>query len=127
MTTLLPPLVAAVIQAVDGLGVPVSTEVPATRPASFIRVTATGGTERNLTQIDPTFLIECWAASSVAAEALARAAWQVLRAAQSVTLGDGSAWVARSTLTLPVDYPDARTGSPRFQFLYAPTLNLLEA
>ena len=126
MTTTLPPLVKAVIEALDGLGVPVATEVPAARPASFIRVLATGGVERNLGQVDPTFLVECWAGSSVAAEALARTAWQTLRAAQGVVLGDGTAWAAQASLTLPVDYPDARTGSPRFQFLYTPTLNLRE-
>ena len=127
MTSTLPPLVQAVIQAIDGLGVPVSTEVPPARPSSFIRVTATGGPTRNIVQVDPTFLVECWAASSVAAETLARAAWTVLANTRGTSLGDGAAWVAQSVVTLPVDYPDARTGSPRFQFLYQPTLNLLEA
>ena len=50
------------------LGVHVGTRVPEKRPATHVRVTRTGGGRGNLVQENPTVLVECWAADSVAAE-----------------------------------------------------------
>lgn len=34
-------------------------------------------------------------------------------------------WVAETAATLPIDFPDAVSKSPRWQFVYHPTVNLI--
>ena len=46
---------------------PVSTRVPNPRPASHVRVQVVGGTVDNIAFESPRLLVECWAATQVAA------------------------------------------------------------
>lgn len=111
----------------DAVGVPVGTKIPTSRPASFIRLSRTGGGPTNLAQTNPTVLIECWASSDTAAFALAAASWSLLRDTMFGQQLPLDVFVmAVPYLQEPVNYPDAATGSPRYQFIYSPIVNLQE-
>lgn len=124
----LPPATAAVrAYLLEATGLPWSTSVPTSRPAEFGIVAATGGPVVNLAQVAPTFTIQLWAATSARAEQLARDAWAALDAAQEyIAPTIPTVWVAAHTLTLPVDYPDSLSGTPRWVFIYNPTINLIQ-
>ena len=123
MTARPPELVKALTAAAGplaDLGVPVATQVPGTRPARFIRVVTTGGSEiADYALAQPTALIECWAAKTTDAYELAANAWIALRATEGVEIGPGL-WVQEARVTLPVDFPDTHSGSPRWQFIFNP-------
>lgn len=106
-------------------GKPASTKVPSTRPAEFFRVTRTGGDRTNLVESRPTVLVESWANADVAAWDNVRAAWAVLDDTPVTDLPLGVC-VMKANLTEPVNYPDSATGSPRYQFIYQPTVVLEE-
>lgn len=120
-----PDLVAALVAdtgPLAGLGAPIATKVPTPRPPQFIRVLATGGALTDDYALSaPSVLIECWATSSDAAYALAGAAWERLRATVGAEIGPGL-WVQDPRITLPADFPDAQSGSPRWQFIFTPTV-----
>lgn len=102
------------IAALAPLPEPVSTRVPAPRPAAFVRVTRVGGNRRNLVQGEPILLVECWAATSVAAFDLAARAWDLIDRDVS--------WSA--SLSEPVSFPDPDSTSPRYQFTASLLTNL---
>jgi hypothetical protein len=114
--TLAPPDVEkAFVAYLNGLLTPqVSTRVPATRPASFVRVQVVGGDVLNVALDAPRLLVECWAATDGAAFALARQAWAAVSETRAAWVGD--VWVSALTLSRPVNFPDPDTASPRFQF-----------
>lgn len=93
------------------LGVPFSTQIPNPRPVEFGRVTTTGGGQVNMVTDQPRLMIECWAADSVRARAIAGQAYGQLLA----TYGSSDTWGGRASLTSPVNYPDPDVG-PRYQF-----------
>lgn len=104
------------------LSVSLSTSVPASRPSRFVRVIGTGGVELGpFVLSQPAALVECWASSSVDACGLASDAWALLRATEGIEISPGL-WVQEPRLTLPVDFPDATSGSPRWQFIFNPVV-----
>lgn len=118
MTELLafPDAEAVAVAALDAaLTVPVSTRVPNPRPAVFVRVARVGGARVNLVTDAPVLVVECWAASSVAAAELARLARAHLFALEGSTTA--GAWV-RKVLDVagPQSFPDPVSESPRYQF-----------
>jgi hypothetical protein len=114
--TLAPPDVEkAFVAYLNGILTPqVSTRVPATRPASFVRVQVVGGDVLNVALDAPRLLVECWASTDGAAFALARQAWAAVSETRAAWVGD--VWVSALTLSRPVNFPDPDTASPRFQF-----------
>ena len=104
-------------------GKPASTKVPATRPTEFFRVTRTGGDRINLVESRPTVLVESWADADTNAWANVSAAWAALERTPTTDL-PLSVCVMEARLTEPVNYPDSATGSPRYQFIYQPTVIL---
>lgn len=112
----------------DGLTADVSTEVPDPRPESetYVRVTSTGGTVRNMIQLDSRCLVECWAPDETDALNLARHAWALLHAAQDSYLAGGDVYATRIESTGPVNFPDPDTDSPRYQFITTITTSLQE-
>ena len=120
------PIEQALVAHLGGvLGVPVSTMVPAQRPERFVIVSRTGGPRLNLAQSRPTVLVECWATRTADAWSLVVAAYDAMDslADRDDALPKG-AWVADVDLAEPVNYPDAASGSPRYQFLATLTVNL---
>lgn len=123
MTTPPPPLVPALVSdagPLAGLGVPVVTRVLSPRPERFVRVIGVGGTD-GFALSRPRALIECWAHPDTpdAAYDLAVEAWAALRDTDHTEITPGL-WIAEVQLTLPVDYPDTQSGSPRWQFTFSP-------
>lgn len=119
-----PPLVPALVSdtgPLASLGVPVATRVPSPRPARFVRVVGAGGVDA-FAMPRPSVLIECWGHpdNPDGAYDLAVAAWAALRDTECEFLG--GMWVVSVNLTLPVDYPDTQSGSPRWQFIFTPTV-----
>lgn len=120
-----PDIEAGVVNLLDSaLAADVSTEVPNPRPSEHIRVTATGGTIRNLVQLDTRVLVECWAPDETTALNLARTAWAHLFAAQNTFLAAG-VYATRIDSAGPVNFPDPDVG-PRYQFISTITASLTE-
>lgn len=120
-----PDVESGVIAMLDAaLTADVSTEVPNPRPGEFVRVSTSGGTIRNLVQLDARVLVECWSADETAALNLARTAWARLFAAQNSFLAAGI-YVTRINSTGPVNFPDPDVG-PRYQFISTLTVSLTE-
>jgi hypothetical protein len=92
----------------------VMTRVPRDRPATFVRVQVVGGDVPSLVFEQPRLLVECWAATSDDAAALARQAWAQIQATRGTFVGD--AFVLDTDLGRPVNFPDPDTTSPRYQF-----------
>lgn len=90
--------------------VPVSTRVPQTRPASFVRVWRTGGAAVNRVLDRPTITVQAWADSSVDAAELARKCREALLS-KSTTMP-----LVRGVeeQTGPYSDPDPETGIPRY-------------
>lgn len=68
----------AVLALSEALDVPVSTQMPSTRPRRFVLVSRIGDDQAVFGALTPRFLIECYAASELDAEELAekaRACW----------------------------------------------------
>ena len=119
--SLVPALVAPTGPLAD-LADTVATKVPPRRPETFIRVLAAGGAlTAEYSLAAPSAIVECWAATTDAAYDLASAAWERLRATAGTELGPGL-WIQEARLTLPVDFPDTQSGSPRWQFIFTPTV-----
>ena len=130
MVTVLPvvgvDVEAAVIAALRPVlpdGTVVATEVPRTAsgdlrfPARMVRVTRTGGVLFSPAHDRPTVLVECWAAVSTDAWALAGAARQAMTAWDDEL--SAGAWLTHlSEGSGPVNHPDVRTAHARYQFLH---------
>lgn len=104
------------------LAEPVSTRVPASRPAAFVRLTRTGGQRRSVVLADSNLLVECWGSTETLAWDLCRRAWSLVAATEHSTVGP--VWVNRVRLTDPVNFPDSASGSPRYQFIVTATVAL---
>ena len=103
MSDVLPNLEAALVKYLrDELGVQVGTRVPATRPASFIRLTRTGHPPLDRAQSRPTVLVECWGSDETAAWSLASKAWPLL-ASHRDGIRMGAVEVTTASLTDPVN------------------------
>lgn len=123
MSTVLAPIEQALVSFLTtATTYPTSTKIPNPRPARFIRVTRTGGTSRNLAQSDPSVLVECWGTTETDAWAVAKAVWEALQPTRLGAYLSPAVFVCQADVAEPVFYPDAATASPRYQFLYTPTV-----
>ena len=90
-------------------GIPVSTNVPANRPDSFVTLERTGGAEDTRGLIDrPTLAVQCWAPTRTKAGDLAETVKHVLRRATGIPQVKHVA--IESTINFPLD-----ESTPRYQ------------
>ena len=92
------------------LTVPVVTKVPATRPASFVRLVRVGGGRANLVTERPIIVFECWAATGPAAERLSALVHAHVFALAPDTVRRVREVAGRQS------FPDPLSESPRYQF-----------
>ncbi|WP_425836952.1 hypothetical protein [Microbacterium sp. PA5] len=86
-------------------GLHAGTRIPNPQPAEFIRVTVTGGTERDLVTDTPTLFIEGFATSETRAERITAHAVAALQSAgRTGTLGGITCYGVR-VLSLPANLP----------------------
>lgn len=95
-------------------GVAVHSQVPASRPAEFIRVERLGGTRRTIVTDRPRIDIHCWSSSEGAAEALlSKTRAHVLAMAGK---RGGTTVYAVYEVGGPQWVPDITSGQPRYAF-----------
>lgn len=116
MTMLAPPDIEAAVVQLLSPRMDAASKIPNPRPAKHVRISSAGGTDRNLVQADPRVLIESWAPTDLEAIDQARLAYGLLSGAQHSFIGAG-VWVSEIDLTVPVNFPDPDTDSPRYQFV----------
>ena len=104
-------------------GVHVSTRVPTSLPAQFVRVLRGTGARRNLAQSAPSLVVECWGSTDAQAWSLASRVWALLSAPDLDRIG--STWLSDAECTEPVNFPDVASGRPRYVFTFYP-LTILE-
>ena len=92
------------------LTVPVSTKVPAQRPASFVRLVRVGGSRPNLVTDRSIVTFECWAADEPAAERLG-----ALTSAHVYALAPDTVRRVKEAAGLQ-SFPDPLSETPRYQF-----------
>ena len=108
-----PDAEAVAVAHMPDLGVSMSTKVPNPRPASFVRVTRTGGSRRDLVTDGAQLTFEAWAATDVEASDLA-----ALARSYVYQLAEDQVGPIRGArdVSAPVSFPDPESGSPRYQF-----------
>lgn len=94
----------------------VDTRIPRTRPDQFIKVTRVGGGMLNPVTDVARILVECWAKTNAAAEAMSATAREALANARGTTVADDVFIRGYGNEEGPVDYPDLDTGMDRYQF-----------
>jgi hypothetical protein len=97
----------------------VASRVPTTRPPRLVRVTQVGGTQTSIASINPLVLVECWDVTEPAAAYLAAVCAQEISAAtRSPSPIAAGVWIGGGddACSLPVNFPDPLTSSPRYQF-----------
>lgn len=98
-----------------GKAATVATRVPATMPASMVRVSLTGGSRENVITDRPQLTVECWNENAVTASDLARTCHGLMHSASGFTVGD--VWVRRVEEVGGVQFfPDPDTSNPRYIF-----------
>lgn len=98
-----------------GVVATVATKVPATMPASMVRVSLTGGTRRDVVTDRPQLTVVCWAGNSVEAGNVARLAHALMHSASGETVA--GLWVrAVEEVGGVQSLPDPDTNKPRYQF-----------
>jgi hypothetical protein len=98
-----------------GTGVKISTKVPATRPDKFVKVTRTGGVQRDIAADDAQLTFECWALSEIDASAICELVRANLKAAAGERVG--TAYVRKVTeVGGPANFPDPESTMPRYQY-----------
>jgi hypothetical protein len=98
-----------------GAGVKISTRVPAQRPDGFVKVTRTGGVQRDISADDAQLTFECWALSEVTASRICELVRAHLKAAAGQTVGN--AYVRKVTeVGGPANFPDPESTTPRYQY-----------
>lgn len=103
----------ALRDALSGVGVPVMVNPPAERPASFIRVSPTGGPPlRDVVVSEATVAWEAWAETLAAAEQLAFLVRDTIDSAAEGATRKG-VFIAESKSSTPAWFPD-ESGKPRF-------------
>lgn len=95
--------------------VEVSTEVPATRPAEFVKVSLTGGGDPNVVTELAQLTFECWAKDSVRASEMCRTVKALVRA-MAGQIVNGVFVRSVRTVGAPVSFPDPATDLPRYQY-----------
>lgn len=105
---------------------PISTTVPSSRPVSFVRIQAAGGsgvTEHVLAEA--VLSVEAWAANTYAASILARTLAAYLRAWEGLAAGPSFIYSVRTTT--PRAFPDPVSSSPRYVFTATVTARATDA
>lgn len=93
----------------------VATKVPATMPATMVRVSLTGGTRGNLITDRPQLSVEVWAATSTTASDVARTCHGLMHSAAGSVVG--GVWVRRVEEVGGVQYfPDPDSAKDRYIF-----------
>lgn len=95
--------------------VSIATEVPRERPAEFVKVSLTGGSDPNVVTERPQLTFECWAAESDRASEICRTVKALVRA-MAGQLVDGVFVRSVRTVGGPVSFPDPETKLPRYQY-----------
>ena len=112
--------VVAFLAGMLGGGVTVATQVPRSDdfPERMVRVTRSGGVMRGVAHDRPIVLVECWAASTTAARALAGTARAAMLRANDVWGGTG--WFSfHAELSGLTNLPDPlQPDRPRYQFAH---------
>lgn len=102
-----------------GSGVTLHTKVPPTRPAKFVKVIRTGGTQRDIIADGAQLTFECWAANEIDASAICRLVRAHLKAAAGEIVG--GSYVRKVTdVGGPSNLPDPESTSARY--LYTATV-----
>ena len=101
-------LVVAALNAA-GIGATAYPQVPGTRPASFLVVERTGGSDANRVQSTASVDVDCWADTAFNASELAGAVRDALLA-----LPDSEPNVFHVSITSTYNNPDIDSGSPRY-------------
>jgi hypothetical protein len=94
--------------------IPVGSQVPTDRPATFVRIVRVGGVRRNLVTDEATLTIEAWAATEQAAHDLS----QLARAYVHAMLGGGDVYRV-TEFSGPALLPDPLSDLPRYSFTVA--------
>ncbi|MFC9966336.1 hypothetical protein ACFVH4_19075 [Nocardia ignorata] len=107
-------LVAWLAPKLAGLGseAVVATKVPNPRPAEGVRVARVGGIQVNVVTDEPRLVLECYAATTIAAAALARMVRALLTTAAGGVLS--TAWCDRVRDLGMTFLPDLEAGVPRY-------------
>ena len=99
----------------DALTVPVYSQVPSSRPASFVVVRRVGGVRRNEVTDEPMLTIECWAMKPEQAADLAATARAHVDAMAGETI-EGTAVYRVTDIAGPAFLPDPDSDMPRYSF-----------
>lgn len=110
----------------DGLGVPVVTRVPRTRPVEFVRIARLGGNRRIMIQDQATIGVWAWAATYERASELGRTAEGLLFALEGMRLGLSFVYYVTSIVG-PTMTNDPDTDSPMTLLNVQVTWRLLPA
>lgn len=97
-----------------GNNIAIVTRVPDERPASFIRLQATGGHMETPVSFGGQVTMETWAPTELVANASARYCLAILKAARGTTVL-GSVIYAVRLVGGPVSFPDPVSGQDRCQ------------
>lgn len=95
--------------------VTVSTRVPATRPASFVKVARVGGPRRDQVTDRPMVVFQAWGPDSVAASTLARTVHAHVYALAQTDTPQGYVSAVREVGGLQY-FPDPESGADCYQF-----------
>lgn len=99
-----------------GETVTVVTQVPSTRPSTFVRLVVTNTSRLSLAHAEVVVVHECWARSEYEAGVLSEVAYPV---AASTAISDPYVWCppgSRGTVYGPYPSDDPTTGTPRSVF-----------
>lgn len=120
---------AALVWLLDlSMSVPVSSRVPADRPAEFVTAVRTGGTRRNLVVDSPIILIEAWAAELDRAHDLCAEARAVVDAAVGDYIGAEQLLVCRvDEVAGPAPLPDPLSSQARYTLTLQVSLRAVNA
>lgn len=94
----------------------VGVNVPADRPNRLVRVTRTGGSQRDAFVDSPQITVQCWDTTGLAAANLSRLCRAVLSANRGGWVHDGVQVYRYQEVGGPAAFPDPDTNLPRYQF-----------
>lgn len=92
-----------------------ATKVPNPRPAKWVRVDVSGGSERNRKTADVLVIVQGSAATEPAAERLCSKARALVRSMPEYESIPGASIMSCTGSTLPVNFPDPDIATPRYQ------------
>jgi len=93
----------------------VGTKIPSPRPDRFVKVTRTGGAQKNIKVDSPQVTFECWDADEPSASNLARVSRALVGAMSGQIIG-GATIIGCTEFSGPKSFPDPDTSQSRYQF-----------